>query len=154
MKDIWVFRFLILLGFASFDSLTTWASISRLAEEGNLFARAFMQTLGIPLGLTLFYSLIAGFLLLILGLCKLMFTGRTGPAASAAVFILDVFLAWFVAGAHFVGGTSWFWSTPNLFCNFLGAGIYLSLVNSIGRRFFREPSSNSLLSNLQTDLSK
>jgi hypothetical protein len=137
VKDIWIFRFAALFSFVLFDSLTTWISISNLVEEGNSFARMFMESLGITLGLILFVGIISCFLFLILCFCRSMFNGRSGSAVTAGILLLDILLGWFVAGAHFVGGTSWFWIAPDSMRHFLGAGLYLAILYSPRMRFLR-----------------
>ncbi|MCJ7721504.1 hypothetical protein MUO98_03750, partial [Candidatus Bathyarchaeota archaeon] len=41
--------------------------------------------------------------------------------------LIDVFLAWFVAGYHYSGTTSWFWTTSDLIRQTTGLSIYLSI---------------------------
>lgn len=140
VKDIWTFRFLVLLGFLSFDFLITLVFVSYPAEEGNLLARTFMESFGISLGLTLFGLFVAGLLLSILCFCKLLFIGKGKWTLLIGGFVVDVCFSWFVAGVHFAGGTSWFWLAPELLRHCLGAGLYLLLLNL----FLGRPSLKSL----------
>lgn len=128
MKDIWALRFLVLFGFLSFDFLITWVSVSHPAEEGNLLARALMHSFGIYPGLALFGLSIVGLLLTILCFCRFLFTGKGKWTLLVGSLVVDVCFGWFVAGAHFVGGTSWFWLAPELLRHFLGTGLYLLLL--------------------------
>jgi hypothetical protein len=114
-----------------FDLSITWLSLSDLAEEGNIFARAFMEILGLPFGLVLFSSIVTFVLLLILWFCSHMFDNTSGMMKTAGIIALDFSLAWFVAGVHFVGGTSWFWLAPELLRHFIGAGIYFAVLTAL-----------------------
>lgn len=125
MKDTWILRFLILLGFVMFDFLATWTSISYPLEENNALARASMGFFGVYLGLALFGFFIASLLFLILCFCRSLFSGRTKLASLVGSLIIDFCFGWFIAGVHFVGGTSWFWLAPDLIRHCLGAGLYL-----------------------------
>lgn len=131
MKSLWTMRFFVLLGFVVFDLLSTRCFISGLAEEGNSYARVLMQTFGISAGLILFSVAIAGILALILYLSKSIVANRKGTAGLTIVLGLDICFAWFVAGMHFVGGTSWFWLAPEIVRSLMGAGIYLVVFYSI-----------------------
>lgn len=128
LRDIWISRSLILSGFVMFDFLVTWFSISRPVEEGNLLVRTFMELFGISLGLALFGLFIASLLFLILCFCKLLFANRGEKTSLIGGLGLDVCFSWFVAGVHFVGGTSWFWLAPDLMRHCLGAGLYLAVL--------------------------
>jgi hypothetical protein len=39
--------------------------------------------------------------------------------------LIDVLLAWFVAGYHYSGATSWFWTSPHLIRQITGFSIYI-----------------------------
>lgn len=137
-KDIWVSRFLVLSGFALFDFLVTWVSVTRPIEEGNMLARTFMEFFGIYLGLAIFGFFIAGFLFSILYSCKLLFASKGRWTSLIGSFAVDVCFGWFVAGGHFVGGTSWFWLAPDLVRHCLGAGLYLLMLSLFLARPFRK----------------
>jgi len=118
-----------LFSFVLFDLIITWASISCPIEEGNVLARAFMGFFGIYSGLALFGFFITGFLFLILYFCKFLLVNGGRLTLIVGSFVVDACFGWFVAGVHFVGGTSWFWLAPSLLRHCLGAGLYfLALV--------------------------
>ena len=131
MNISWTARFFVLQSFVVFDLLVTWLSLSSLVEEGNIFARAFMGILGVPSGLVLFSGIVTLVLLLILWFCSHMFDNTCGMMKTVGIIALDFSLAWFVAGVHFVGGTSWFWFAPELLRQFIGAGIYFVVLSAL-----------------------
>jgi hypothetical protein len=135
-KDPWVCRFLVLLSFVLFDFLVTWVSVARPIEEGNVLARAFMQFFGIYPGLVIFGLFIASFLFTILFSCKLLFTGNSKWISLIGSLAIDVCFGWFIAGGHFVGGTSWFWLAPELVRHCLGAGLYLLVLSLLSATSF------------------
>lgn len=51
-------------------------------------------------------------------------------AIIAEVFV-DLAFAWFVAGLHFSGGTSWFWYAPDLMRQSIGTFLYLTLAFTV-----------------------
>lgn len=89
-----------------------------------MYARVFMENFGITTGLTLFVLLfnlpIYVTLSLDSHLVKL-------PSKIAVVFeiIVDTVFAWWIAGLHFNGGSSWFWQAPDMMRQILGAILYL-----------------------------
>ncbi len=131
MKSSWILRFSILFGFVIFDLLSTRFFISGLAEEGNSYARALMQTFGISFGLVLFSMIIGSILAAILLLSKFIMANLKGAIGLIIILALDLCFAWFVAGMHFVGGTSWFWLAPEIVREVMGAGLYLISFYSI-----------------------
>jgi len=85
-----------------------------------------MEMFGIPLGLTVFV-LLANFpiyvaLSLDSHIVRLPF--KLGRVTELTV---DCLFAWFVAGAHFSGGASWFWGASESIRQVLGMLLYLVL---------------------------
>jgi len=133
----WLKRALLVFTFILFDYFATLAFCRAPYEEANPFARTFMESFGIPLGLTMF--------VVIMNLpIYVTFTLDSNivrlPHKVAAVTepLVDIMFAWFVAGVHFNGGTSWFWHAPELTRQTLGAILYLVtaviLIKSHGSR--------------------
>jgi len=128
VKSIWIYRFSLLFSFVLFDLLITLISIKSPIEEGNVLVRAFMGFFGVYLGLALFGCFIMIFLFFVLSFCKLLLGNMDKWASIIISFVVDVCFGWFVAGLHFVGGTSWFWLAPDLARHCLGAGLYLMVL--------------------------
>jgi hypothetical protein len=120
----WLKRTAIVFAFIVFDYLSTLAFCRAPHEEANLYARIFMESFGIPLGLTLFVLLInlPVYMTLSLDSHIIRFPSRTAMIIESFV---DVVFAWFVAGSHFSGGASWFWPTSSLTLQVFGAFSYL-----------------------------
>jgi hypothetical protein len=131
VKASWATRFLVLLGFVAFDLSATWLSLSSSAEESNVFARNLMQVLGFSTGLILFSGIVTCALFLILRFCSRMLDNIEGTVKTVGIVTLDFGLAWFVAGAHFVGGTSWFWPVPEMLRHIIGASIYVLALTAL-----------------------
>ena len=123
-NNLWLKRIGILFGFVLLDYLATLIFINSPIEEGNLLVRTFMETYGIFLGLTIFDFLINLPIYLILCLNSHFVTLPT-RLSKIVDPIIDVFLAWFVAGNHYSGGTSWFWTAPDLTRQLTGFSIYI-----------------------------
>jgi hypothetical protein len=120
----WLKRTVLLFAFILFDYFSTLVLCRAPYEEANLYARTFMENLGVPLGLTLFV-LVASFpIYIILSLDSHVVRFPFGIAAATESFV-DAVLAWFVAGLHFSGGSSWFWYAPDLMRQAFGALLYL-----------------------------
>jgi len=123
----WLTRNILVFAFVFFDYSSTLVFCHAPYEEANLFARAFMENFGIPLGLTLFVLIVN--LPIYIALCldshviKLPY--KTSIAAESLV---DFVFAWFVAGLHFSGGASCFWFAPDLTRQGFGALLYLVTV--------------------------
>jgi hypothetical protein len=85
-----------------------------------------MENLGIPLGLTLFGLMANLPIYVILSLDSHVIRL---PSRVAAVLetLVDVLFAIFIAGLHFNGGSSWFWSAPEFARHALGVFLYLVL---------------------------
>jgi hypothetical protein len=126
-----------LLSFVLFDVLVTFVSVSGPIEEGNLLTRDFMSFFGVYLGLAFFCFFIAGFLFFTISVCRLLLVNCGKWTLITSSFIVDVCFGWFVAGVHFVGGTSWFWLAPDLLRHCLGAGLYLLALYVLMTKFWR-----------------
>lgn len=126
-NNVWLKRVFVLFAFIFMDYLATLLLCKTPLEEGNLFARGFMESYGIPLGLTLF-DLIANFPIYIV-LCLNSHLINLPPKLSNLVEItVDVVFAWFIAGLHFNGAASWFWFAPDVLRQSLGAFLYFLVV--------------------------
>ena len=122
----WLKRIILVFTFILFDYLSTLVFCRVPYEEANLYARAFMETFGIPLGLTVFV-LVANlpiYITLSLDSHVIRTSFRTATVLESFV---DIVFAWFVAGLHFSGGASWFWHAPGLMRQVSGAFLYLTI---------------------------
>ncbi len=122
----WFKRICLVFAFILFDYFSTLVFCQAPYEEANLYARIFMESFGIPLGLTLFVFVANLPIYVTLSLDSHIAKFPFKIAIIAECFI-DVAFAWFVAGLHFSGGTSWFWLAPDLTRQFLGTLLYLVL---------------------------
>lgn len=120
----WLKRIFLVFAFVFFDYFVTLVFCQAPYEEANLFARGFMEFFGIPLGLTLFVLVANLPIYVTLSLDSHIVRFPFKIAVFAEVFV-DVVFAWFVAGLHFSGGTSWFWFAPELMRQSLGTLFYL-----------------------------
>jgi hypothetical protein len=109
------------------DYLVTLLLCKTPLEEGNLFARGFMESYGIPLGLTLF-DLIANFPIYIVLCLNSHLINLPPKLSNIAEATVDVVFAWFIAGLHFNGTASWFWFAPDVLRQSLGAFLYFLVV--------------------------
>lgn len=120
----WLRRIALVFAFIMFDYLSTLAFCRAPHEEANMYARLFMESFGVPAGLTLFVVVANLPIYMTLSvdshLVRLPF-----KLAVATEMVVDGMFAWFVAGVHFSGGTSWFWAAPDLPRQFLGTVLYL-----------------------------
>ncbi|MGD8565690.1 MAG: hypothetical protein PVF96_05000 [Candidatus Bathyarchaeota archaeon] len=93
-------------------------------QEGNLYARTFMEAFGVPLGLTVFVVLanLPIYMTLSFDSHVVRFPFRLGVIIE---IIVDLIFGWFIAGLHFSGGTSWFWDVPEWNRQVLGACLYI-----------------------------
>jgi hypothetical protein len=119
----WFRRGALVFAFVLFDYFATLAFCRLPYQEANIHARMFMENLGIPLGLTLFV-LIAN-LPIYVTLCLDSHLVKLPQSATIIEVGVDVVFAWFIAGLHFSGGTSWFWFAPDLTRQALGTLLYL-----------------------------
>lgn len=120
----WLKRIFLVFAFVSFDYFVTLIFCQAPYEEANLYARSFMESFGIPLGLTLFVfaANLPIYLTLSLDSHIARFPFKIGIVTE--IFV-DAAFAWFVAGLHFGGATSWFWCAPDLMRQALGMLLYL-----------------------------
>jgi hypothetical protein len=122
----WFRRAILVFVFILFDYVSTLVFCRAPHEEANLYARMFMENLGIFSGLTLFVLV---FNLPIYVTLSLDSHIVRLPAKIASFFELgvDLVFAWFVAGSHFNGGASWFWPMPELTRQAIGALLYFTI---------------------------
>lgn len=129
-NDRWLKRIFLLFTFVLLDYFATLAFCITPAEEANLYARMFMENYGIPLGLAMFDVLINFPIYLILCFDSHLVSLPT-RLSKIVEPLVEVTLAWFLAGAHFSGATSWFWLAPDLMRQATGFGIYLVIAMGI-----------------------
>jgi hypothetical protein len=129
----WVKRISVLSCFILLDYLVTVIFCTMPAQEGNLLARSFIEAYGIPLGLTLFDAIANLPIYVILCLDSHLINLPLRSSRIAEVFT-DAIFAWFIAGLHFNGATSWVWFAPDTVRQTLGASVYLLIVFSWHRR--------------------
>jgi len=122
----WLKRTAIVFWFIFFDYFLTLIFCQAPYWEANIYARAFMESFGIPFGLTLFVFIANLPIYITLTLDSHIIVLPPKLAMTIESFV-DVLFAWFVAGLHFSGGTSWVWQTPDLTRQALGAFLYLLL---------------------------
>lgn len=126
-KNIWLTRLILLLGFIMFDYTSTLTFCNTPFLEGNIYARAFMETFGIGLGLTLFNIITTTPLYLIFSVDSHAI--RLPPKILKLTNpVIDGIFAWFIAGTRFNGATSWFWSASTVVRQMIGAALYLILI--------------------------
>jgi len=122
-RGIWLKRTVLLFSFIFFDYFVTLKFCNSPLEEGNIYARMFMQSYGKTAGLTLFVLLIN--LPIYVILCLDSRYVRLPERFSTKVEVLvDLAFGWFVAGAHFYGAASWFWMAPSVTSQAVGLIIY------------------------------
>ena len=137
-NNIWLKRMCLMFGFILLDYFATLAFCTTPMEEANPHLRVFMENHGVFLGLTIFDFLIN--LPIYLILCfNSHFISLPAPLSKIVDPLVDVILAWFLAGAHFNGATSWFWLAPDLIRQATGFGIYL--VIAMGMHLHSEVNS-------------
>jgi len=120
----WLKRIFIVFGFILLDYFATLAFCTNPAEEANPHLRVFLENYGIVVGLTLFDFLINLPIYLILCFDS-HFVSLPARLSKIVEPLIDLILAWFLAGAHFSGATSWFWAAPDLTRQATGFGMYL-----------------------------
>jgi hypothetical protein len=120
----WFRRTILVFAFILFDYLSTLIFCRVPSEEANMFARSFMENFGIPLGLTLFVLVVnlPVYMTLSLDSHVVKISSKT---ATVVEFFVDSVFAWFIAGLHFSGGSSWFWCASGLMRQIFGALLYL-----------------------------
>ena len=125
-KNHWSKRIALIFSFVIFDYLSTLAFCRAPSEEANLYARVFMENLGISWGLTLF--VVAANLPIYMLMSVDSHIMKMPPKITFVVEVcVDSVLAWFIAGLHFSGGASWFWNSQDFVRQAFGAVLYLAL---------------------------
>lgn len=119
----WLRRTVLVFAFIFFDYLSTLMFCRAPHEEANLYARAFMENFGIFSGLTLFV-LVANIPIYMVLSVDSHVIKLPSKIAILIEPLVDVLFAWFIAGLHFSGGTSWFWHSQDLHRQALGAILY------------------------------
>jgi hypothetical protein len=132
-NGFWVKRVSVLYCFILLDYLVTAIFCTMPAQEGNLLARSFMEAYGIPLGLTLFDA-IANLPIYVILCLDSHFINLSARSSRIVEVFTDAIFAWFIAGLHFNGATSWVWFAPDVARQGLGASLYLLIVFSLHRR--------------------
>lgn len=122
----WLKRTILVFTFILFDYLSTLVFCRIPHEEANLYARTFMETFGIPLGLTIFV-LVANLPIYITLSLDSHFIKTPFKTTKVTKTFVDIIFAWFIAGLHFSGGASWFWHAPDLMRQVSGAFLYLTM---------------------------
>jgi len=120
----WFKRICLVFAFILFDYFSTLLFCQTPCEEANLYARIFMESFGIPLGLTLFVLVANMPIYMTLSLDSYI-VKLPSKIALVTEFFVDIVFAWFIAGLHFSGGTSWFWYAPDLMRQALGMLLYV-----------------------------
>lgn len=123
-NNAWTKRIILASAFIFFDYASTLAFCRNFQEEANPLARLFMQNLGIFSGLTLFVALINVPIYMTLSVDSHLVKLPSRLATPLGVLV-DVAFAWWIGGAHFVGGSSWYWAAPDLVRQVMGALLYL-----------------------------
>lgn len=126
-NNFWLKRTCLLFAFIFLDYMVTLLLCTSPAEEGNLFARSFMEAYGTPLGLTLFDLVVNLPIYLMLSLNSHL-VNLPLRWSKAVETLVDFAFAWFIAGLHFDGATSWIWSAPDILRQALGASTYLFII--------------------------
>lgn len=132
-NNLWMKRISVLFAFIFVDYLITLALCATPLEEGNLFARNFMEVYGIPLGLTLF-DLIATLPIYIMLSLNSHLINLPPRLLRVAETSTDAVFAWFIAGLHFNGATSWILFAPALLRQALGAFMYLLIISILAAK--------------------
>lgn len=122
----WLRRTCLVFAFILFDYFSTLILCDNPQQEANIYARTLMINLGMQPGLTLFVFVANLPIYIVLSLDSHM---AKLPYRIAIIIetCVDALFAWFIAGSHFGGGTSWFWYAPDLMRQVLGALLYLTM---------------------------
>jgi len=126
-NNLWLKRAILVFTFILFDYLSTLTFCRAPQEEANMLARAFMESFGITPGLTFFVlaSNLPIYLTLSFDSHMVKLPSKIAPLFEVSV---DALFGWFIAGLHFNGGSSWFWSAPDLSRQAFGAILYMTMV--------------------------
>jgi hypothetical protein len=122
----WLRRTNLVFAFVLFDYFSTLAFCRIPLEEANMHARIFMENFGILLGLTLFVLIFNLPIYMTLSLDSHIVRFPPKIAIVFEVFV-DAVFAWYVAGLHFNGGSSWFWNASDVIRQSFGAALYLAI---------------------------
>jgi hypothetical protein len=133
-NNIWLKRTCLLFGFILLDYFVTLTFCTTPMEEANPYVGAFMEKYGVFWGLTIFDFLINFPIYLILCFNS-HFLSLPVQLSKILEPIVDVILAWFLAGAHFNGAASWFWVAPDWIRQITGFGIYLFIAMILFLKF-------------------
>ena len=134
-NNMWLKRMCLLFGFILLDYFVTLVFCTTPMEEANPHLRVFMENYGILLGLTIFDFLVNLPVYLILSFNS-RFISLPARLSKIVEPLVDVILAWFLAGAHFNGAASWFWAAPDLIRQMTGFGIYLFVAMLLSLKFW------------------
>jgi hypothetical protein len=104
--------------------------------EANPLARSFMEAYGSTLGLTLFVLAANIPIYVILSLDSHL-VSRVPRLSKTVEVSADFAFAWFVAGVHFNGASSWLWYAPDVLRQTVGALIYLFISLFFVTKFIR-----------------
>ncbi|MCZ2808819.1 MAG: hypothetical protein O2V44_05640 [Candidatus Bathyarchaeota archaeon] len=132
-NNVWSRRICLLFGFILFDYFVTLVFCTAPMEEANPHLRVFMENYGILLGLTIFDFIINLPVYLILSFNS-RFISLPARLSKIVEPLVDVVLAWFLAGAHFSGAASWFWTAPDWARQITGFGIYLFIATVLSMK--------------------
>jgi hypothetical protein len=133
-NNLWSRRMCLLFGFILLDYFATLFFCTTPMKEANPHLRVFMENYGILLGLTIFDFLINLPVYLILSFNS-HFISLPARLAKIVEPLVDVTLAWFLAGAHFNGAASWFWAAPDWIRQITGFSIYLFITMALSMKF-------------------
>jgi len=130
----WLRRAILVFAFTLFDFFSTIMFCHTPHEEANIYARVFMENFGILTGLTLFVLVFNLPIYMTLSLDSHIVKLPSRIAGIFEIFV-DAVFAWYVAGLHFSGGASWFWYTPDLIRQSVGAVLYLTIALPLVRPY-------------------
>ena len=122
-RGVWLRRAFLLFAFIFLDFMVTIFFCRTPHCEGNLLARSFMQIYGIEAGLAIFDFLLGLPIYVILTIDSHLIR-YTKQHSTKAELMIDLALGWLVAGAHFNGAASWFWSASSIVRQLSGCILY------------------------------
>ena len=129
-NNIWLKRIIVVFSFVLFDFVVTLALCTTPTEEGNPYAKVFMELFGISSGLAMF-DFLMNFPIYTMLCFNSHFINLPKRLSKVVDPLVDIVFAWFLAGTHFYAATSWFWPAPVILRQVVGAGIYLVVVITI-----------------------
>ncbi|RLI11916.1 hypothetical protein DRO35_04225 [Candidatus Bathyarchaeota archaeon] len=139
-EDTWLGRTFLLLGFIFLDFMTTASLCKTPLAEANPYARFFMQRYGILEGL-IFFNLLATLPIYAVLVFDSHLIKQTKHYRAKTELVIDIALAWLVAGVRFNGAMSWLWDAPNLLRQAMGSAIYLAIAVPLFHLFPRTLSN-------------